>query len=136
MKENVLQRAGHLVDGDRRRDYSHPLSNHIDIAIRRSLRRISEGFVTSPYDVVWDMADLKIARDSFTSKQDNQDDTVGYMTCLDRMQSKVIEMGLASNIEEANKILRTRDLVFMTQLLVDFHIHEQSKKHNSNKSLM
>jgi len=72
-----------LTSGDRRRDYDHPLPNHLRISIIWS---VQTGITLNPIQVAFMIGSgLKAARQVKTSKFDNVVDTAGYMDCVSEM---------------------------------------------------
>jgi hypothetical protein len=84
----ILDEAARLTEGDRQRDYDHPLPNHQRVARLWNAYldcRKEPGGRISPEDVATMMILLKIARNVFTPKRDNLVDICGYARCLERM---------------------------------------------------
>lgn len=91
MGRSLLNYVEGLTKGDRRRDYNHPLPNHLDISLRWSLRK---GVTFNPVEVAFMLGpDLKGARQSYTSKFDNVADTAGYMDCVNEMVNLLVDLG-------------------------------------------
>lgn len=108
-----------LTRGDRRRDYDHPLPNHLRIAIIWSVQK---GIVFNPVEVAFMLGSgLKSARQAKTNKFDNVVDTAGYMDCVNEMVNLLNELNNHSDFcnpvltEEEN---RTNAIVFLSGLSV------------------
>lgn len=91
----VLQEADQLVNGDRQKDYGHPLDNFTDIAdmwsvVLRKVRGGKEGFLPiTPQEVALCMDLLKVSRERNTPKRDNRVDGPGYWKCLDMIELEI-----------------------------------------------
>lgn len=76
-KTDILKEANRLVNGPRQASYGHPKDNFTDIGrMWGALLRIDD---ISPEKVALMMAGLKLARESFSQKDDNKIDCVGYL---------------------------------------------------------
>lgn len=76
-KTDILKEAARLVNGPRQASYGHPKDNFTDIGrIWGALLRIDD---IPPEKVALMMAGLKLARESFSQKDDNKIDCVGYL---------------------------------------------------------
>lgn len=87
-ERTVLEIADELVNGDRQRDYGHPLDNFTDIAdlwtvVLRKSRGGVEFLPVSAEEVALCMDLLKVSRECNTPKRDNRVDGPGYWKCLD-----------------------------------------------------
>lgn len=86
--KEILAKASEIVNGDRQRDYGHPIDNHgctADIWTAYISRRVSATcaddaceFRLTPRDVCMMNILQKISRDANMSKDDNLVDIVGY----------------------------------------------------------
>jgi hypothetical protein len=98
--ESILLEAERLVNGDRRRDYDHPLPNHQRIAdlwnAYIKCRKEPSGEL-GPEDIARMMILLKIARDVYTPKRDNLTDIAGYAFCLESMREYQCPTSLPTN---------------------------------------
>jgi hypothetical protein len=87
--KTILDDAATLTEGDRQRDYDHPLRNHQRIArlwnAFMDCRKEPHGKIT-PKDAAMMMILVKVARQVFTHKRDNLVDICGYARCLERME--------------------------------------------------
>lgn len=78
----ILEEAINITEGDRRRDYDHPIYNFVRIALMWTTYK---GVAFSPIDVAWMNMCTKVAREANTVKYDNLLDIVGYAKCVDDM---------------------------------------------------
>lgn len=84
-----------ITEGDRRRDYGHPLINFLRIAIRWSLYLKQ---TVSPVDVALLMVEVKLSRQQQTYKEDNFIDIMGYTACVEAMDTKLKEYGYPQGV--------------------------------------
>jgi len=123
-----VQYVTEITTGVRRRDYGHPLTNFLRIAIRWTAwaqERVKVGeysagalipmqkelvlfssdgkiykpsILITPLDVVVMMVDTKIAREMNTEKEDNWLDMLGYLFCAAFMHQRMKEMGFGEGV--------------------------------------
>lgn len=95
---SILDEASTLVNGDRRRDYDHPLPNFRRAGtlwgtlLEKYVREAQPGDPVPPRLVAHCMIAMKLSRDVFTPKRDNLVDIAGYAHCaqeiLDRQTAQ------------------------------------------------
>ena len=78
--KNILDEATRLVTGDRNNAYDHPLDNFTRIA---KIWSAILGYEVTYRQVSLCMDGVKLARESYKSKQDNRIDGAGYWLALD-----------------------------------------------------
>lgn len=94
---NILEQAGE-VSKERGRDYDHPLTNHLRIAISWSGIL---GINVSPIKVAFCMIATKMDRQKFTPKYDNLVDIIGYTYCIYQMVERYTELlGVSEKFED------------------------------------
>ena len=81
---------------DRQIEYGSPIVNFLRTAIRWSMWL---EIAVTPYDVAVMMMDMKIARENETHKSDNLIDTIGYASCIDRMDEAMKSIGYHNGIK-------------------------------------
>lgn len=87
--ESVLAEADRIVNGDRRKDYGHPLDNFTFIAefwdtyLQNKSRLTGLPISIQAEDVALMMDLTKVAREANNPKRDNRVDGPGYWKCLD-----------------------------------------------------
>lgn len=81
---DLLEQVRSIVEGERRRDYDHPLPNHLRIGLLWSIRD-GDYKNNDPVSVAHKLNLLKEGRDAFTPKWDNVADSAGYMLCISEM---------------------------------------------------
>jgi hypothetical protein len=131
-----FEEASRVANGDRRRDYGTPLLNFLRIAIRWSVylaTKLEINKVITPLDVAIMMIEMKVAREQQTHKDDNFVDIIGYVICVDSMNSDMVKYGY-SGIEN----FKTFTLSDMTDLLTaierDNRTNDSTKRSNTNET--
>jgi uncharacterized protein DUF6378 len=92
MAETVLQEANRLVNGDRQKDYGHPLDDYTKTGAFWSIilkDKLKPGETISPQDCVLMMVCLKISREMNLPKRDNRVDGAGYFGALDLIYQEI-----------------------------------------------
>lgn len=77
-------------DGERQRDYGHPLENHERIAAMWNIqlgKKLKEPITAR--EVALLMISLKLSREINTPKRDNLVDIAGYVNCIDAIDTKL-----------------------------------------------
>jgi len=101
MNINILNKALQAVEGDRKRDYDHPLWNFLRIALFWNAHLISSGklkALITPEEVAWLMVGLKQARHMYTPKEDNLIDALGYIVCIEQMNALMRQLGYKEGV--------------------------------------
>lgn len=81
-QDNCLTRADNLINGQRRSDYGPIEKSAVDVArIWTSLL----GVEVTPAKYLLCMAAMKIYRETVKHKQDNLDDTCGYIALVEKV---------------------------------------------------
>jgi hypothetical protein len=87
---NILEEANFLVNGARQSSYDHPLDNFTRIAKIWSVILDKE---ITPEQVGLCMVGMKVARESFTHKQDNLIDGAGYFYTIQLVKEEAERRG-------------------------------------------
>lgn len=82
-KQNILEEANGLINGDRQADYGHPIDDFSNTSSYwttwlRSKGYLKDGVELGPEDIPPMMVLLKLSRESNRPKRDNKVDGVGY----------------------------------------------------------
>jgi hypothetical protein len=90
-------------DGDRERDYGHPIKNFSAIGLMWTVyltvrNKLMHGMEVDHRDVAAMMILMKVAREANTSKRDNWVDMAGYVNTMWRMQQVEKEEGEKPNM--------------------------------------
>lgn len=91
-----------ITSGDRRRDYGHPLTNFMRIAMEWTVYQ-DWRVVYTPLDVAMMSIVMKVARQINTFKDDNFIDMMGYSVCVEAFDQRMKEMGYAQGAKEFDK---------------------------------
>lgn len=95
MDSSYLDQAKAVTLQSRQAEYGHPLVNFLRTAIRWSLWLKTN---VTPYDVAMMMTEMKMARQEHLHKEDNMVDAIGYISCVDRMDAFMQELGYFNGI--------------------------------------
>lgn len=97
-----LDIASEITQGDRQRDYSHPLINFLRHAMLLNVMytgKLKTDVLFTPVDVAMQMIVLKQARQLNTHKADNWIDTMGYAACVESMNDLMLALGYTEGVE-------------------------------------
>lgn len=96
---SYFDEASRVANGERRRDYGTPLLNFLRIAIRWSVylkTKLNANSIITPLDVAMMMIEMKVSREQQTHKDDNFVDIIGYVICVDSMNTDMVKYGYKS----------------------------------------
>lgn len=79
---SILHEAEELINGDRQKDYDHPLDNFTRIA---KIWSVILGIEVTPEQVGLCMVGTKLAREAFSPKRDNLVDGAGYFGTVEKV---------------------------------------------------
>lgn len=120
--------AAEITQGDRQRDYSHPLINFLRHAMLLNVMytgKLKNGVLFTPVDVAMQMVVLKQARQLNTHKDDNWIDTIGYAACVDSMNALMLALGYTEGVE-AFSGMSLDEMQGVLQLAIEFTEAQQS----------
>jgi hypothetical protein len=97
-QKSWLEEAQDVTLNSRQQDYGHPLINFARVAglwtpYLRSRGKLADGEYITPIEVAWLMVLFKVAREVNIPKRDNGVDAIGYISCLDRMNEYMKQLG-------------------------------------------
>jgi len=88
-EKDIAQQASEIVNGDRQKDYDHPIRNFQRMADLWNGYLKARGFevTLNSRDVAQMSVLLKMAREMYKHKEDNLTDIIGYTLCLDKIEN-------------------------------------------------
>lgn len=129
---DLFEHVESLTKGDRRKDYDHPLINHLRISIVWS---VQTGIKMNPILCAWMLgAGLKLSRQVKTSKFDNVVDNTGYMDCVVEMCNLYNELyyPLLKEVDE-NLMTRTMQVIESLTIGEQWDLLELCLRHENKK---
>lgn len=96
-----------ITEEDRPRDYGHPLTNFLRIALHDNIKdagRRAKGDYITPLDVAERNIGQKLARQYNSHKDDNYIDIMGYSACVDVINQRMIALGYEEGVQAFRKM--------------------------------
>jgi hypothetical protein len=85
-EESILLEAEALTNGERQRDYGHPLDDYRKTA---ALWSVVLGMDVTPQQAVMCMMMVKVSREMHLPARDNRVDMAGYTNCLQKIEERI-----------------------------------------------